>query len=63
MSACSPFSIQCWPIAQPAYGARYLNGAGSVAGAATTTVYSIAPCWRSVSTVWATVEPFWPMAT
>ena len=50
-------------MAQPAYGARYLNGAGSAAGAATTTVYSMAPFWRSVSTVWATVEPFWPMAT
>ena len=29
----------------------------------TTTVYSMAPCARRVSTVWATVEPFWPIAT
>ena len=31
--------------------------------ALTTTVYSMAPRSRRVSTVWATVEPFWPMAT
>ena len=59
----SPLSIQCWPIAQPAYGARYLNTASSAAGALTTTVYSIAPCSSSVATVCATVEPFWPIAT
>ena len=45
------------------YGARYLNGAGSEAGALTTTVYSMAPNSRRVLTVWATVEPFWPTAT
>jgi len=45
-------------MAQPEYGARYLNGAGSEAGAATMTVYSNAPYWRSVSTVEAMVEPF-----
>ncbi len=38
MRACSPLSIQCWPMAQPEYGAMYLNGAGSDAGAETTTV-------------------------
>ena len=63
MRACSPFSIQCWPMAQPAYGARYLKGAGSEAAAATTTVYSRAPCDARVATVWAIEEPFWPMAT
>ena len=58
-----PRSIQCCPIAQPAYGARYLNGAGSEAGAATTTVYSSASCTLRVATVSATVDPFCPIAT
>ena len=41
----------------------YCSGAGSEAVAATTMVYSIAPCSSSVLTTWATVERFWPMAT
>ena len=45
-------------MAQPAYGARYLNTASSAAGAFTTTVYSIAPCSSNVATVCATEEPF-----
>ncbi len=41
----------------------YLKGAGSDAGAHTTTVYSRAPCACRVATVWAMDEPFCPMAT
>ncbi len=63
MRALSPCSIQCWPMAQPEYGARYLNGEGSEAGALTMTVYSSAPARSRVATVSATVEDFWPMAT
>ncbi len=49
-------------MAHAAYGAMYLIGAASAAGAVTTMVCSIAPSSRSFSTTWATVEPFWPMA-
>ena len=63
MSAGSPLSIQCWPMAQPAYGARYLYGAGSPAEATTTTVYSRAWWSSSVATVCATDEFFCPIAT
>ena len=62
-SACSPLSRKCSPIAQPEYGARYRNGAGSLAVAETTIVWSMAPKSSSVFTTWATVERFWPMAT
>ena len=43
IKASSPWSIQCCPMAQPPYGARYLYGAGSEAGELTTIVYSMAP--------------------
>ncbi len=39
------------------------SGAGSLAVAATTIVYSMAPYCRSFSTTWATVDCFWPVAT
>ena len=39
------------------------SGAGSDAPASTTVVYSIAPCCFSLSTTWATVDSFWPIAT
>ncbi len=45
-------------MAQPAYGARNLKGAGSPADATTTTVYSIAPKSSRTFTVWATDEFF-----
>ena len=51
------------PNAAPEYGARYWSGAGSSAPATTTIVWSIAPYFSSVATVWATVESFWPIAT
>ena len=51
------------PIAQPEYGAMYCIGAGSEAVAATTIVYSIAPCSSSVLTTCATVDRFCPIAT
>ncbi len=58
-----PWYIQCWPIAEPVYGARYLKPAESDAGAATIVVYSIAPASSSVLRDAAMVEPFWPIAT
>src|ERR687895_179676 len=51
------------PIAQPANGARYRIGAGSVAAAATTMVCSIAPYCSRIPTVSAIEDCFWPMAT
>src|SRR5574343_330495 len=48
---------------QPAYGARYCSAADSEAEAATTMVYSIAPCSSSLRTTLAMVEAFWPTAT
>ena len=48
---------------RPAYGAMNCIGAGSLAVALMTVVYSIAPCSSSLSTTCATVELFWPMAT
>ncbi len=60
---CSPLYIQFAQMAAPAYGAMYWNAAGEDAGALTMVVYSIAPCFSSVATTSATVEPFWPMAT
>jgi len=39
------------------------EGAGSDAPAHTTVVYSMAPWWFSLSTTWATVDCFWPIAT
>ncbi len=41
----------------------YCIGAGSLAVAAMTVVYSIAPSCCSLSTTCATVELFWPIAT
>ena len=41
----------------------YWNGAGSEAGAFTTTVYSSAPFSSRVATTSATVEDFCPTAT
>ena len=58
-----PLSRNHSPIAQPENGARNCSGAGSVAVAATTMVYSIAPASSSVLTICATVERFCPMAT
>ena len=63
MSTCLPPYIQCWPIAEPAYGARYLKPAGSEAGEATMVVYSIAPRSSRMALVAAMVEAFWPIAT
>ena len=63
MSAWRPLSRKYSAIVTPVYGARYCIGAGSEAFAATTVVYSIAPCFLSVSTTRATVDCFCPMAT
>ena len=63
MRTCLPWYIQCWPMAEPVYGARYLKPAGSEAGDATMVVYSIAPYSSSAPLTEAIVEPFWPMAT
>ena len=63
MSTCLPPYIQCWPIADPVYGARNLKPAASDAGAATIVVYSIAPASSRAPFTAAMVEPFWPMAT
>jgi len=49
--------------AAPANGAIHLIGAASDAAAETIVVYSMAPSSRSRSYTWATVEPFWPIAT
>ena len=38
-------------------------GAGVLAEATTTVVYSMAPCSSRVATVLAIVDPFWPTAT
>ena len=38
-------------------------GAGALAAATTTVVYSMAPCSSRIATVFAIVEPFWPIAT
>ena len=58
-----PLSRNHSPIVQPANGAMNCSGAGSEAVAATTMVYSRAPCSSRVRTICATVERFWPMAT
>ena len=63
MRTCLPWYIQCWPMAEPAYGAMYLKPAGSDAGEWTMVVYSIAPAFSSDDFTSATVDPFWPMAT
>ena len=63
MRACMPLSRKYSPIVQPENGARNCSGAGSEAVAATTMVYSIAPCSSSVLTICATVERFCPIAT
>src|SRR3954466_11571281 len=63
MRTCLPSYIQCWPMAEPVYGARYLKPAESEAGAATMVVYSIAPAAARVFRAAAIVEPFWPIAT
>ena len=59
----SPLYMKYSPMAAPAMGAMYCSGAESDAEAFTMIVYSIAPCFSSVSTRPATVEAFWPMAT
>jgi hypothetical protein len=58
ISACMPLSRNHSPSVQPENGARYCNGAGSDAVAATTVVYSIAPVSSSVLTICATVDRF-----
>ena len=63
MSTCLPPYIQCCPMADPVYGARYLKPAGSEAGEATIVVYSMAPPFSRAERTEAMVEPFWPMAT
>ena len=61
MRTCLESYIQCWPMAEPVYGARYLKPAGSEAGAATIVVYSMAPASSSAPFTEAMVEPFWPI--
>src|SRR5690606_12466279 len=61
--ASSPRSRKYSPMVQPAYGAMYCIAAESEAVAATTMVYSIAPCSSSLRTTFAMVEAFWPIAT
>ena len=61
--ACCPLYIQCWPMAEPAYGAYICSAGAAEAAALTTTVYSMAPCSSRVATISATVEAFCPMAT
>ena len=63
MSASRPLAMNSSPMAQPAYGARYCNGAGSDALAATMTVCSMAPYSSSVAWIEATLLCFWPTAT
>jgi hypothetical protein len=58
-----PWYIQCWPSAEPVYGAIHLKPAGSDAGDATIVVYSSAPASSSEARMPAIVEPFWPIAT
>ena len=60
---CLPSYIQCWPMAEPVYGARYLKPAESEAGDATIVVYSSAPASSRAPRTAAIVEPFWPIAT
>ena len=54
----TPLNWKYSPIAHPAYGAKYCNGAGDDAAEETTMVYSIAPASSSVFTTWATVDCF-----
>jgi hypothetical protein len=49
-------------ILAPVYGAKYCNVAGSLAFAATITVYGKAPFSSNVVTACATVEAFCPIA-
>ncbi len=63
MRTCLPWYIQCWPMAEPVYGASHLKPAESEAGAATMVVYSIAPFSSRACLTPAMVEPFWPIAT
>jgi hypothetical protein len=48
---------------QPEYGAMYCIAADSEADAATTIVYSIAPCSSSFFTTFMIEEAFCPIAT
>jgi len=50
-------------MAQPEYGEMYCMAADSEAEAATTMVYSIAPCCSSERTMFLIDEAFWPIAT
>jgi len=63
ISACWPWSRKNSPMVTPEYGAMNCSGAGSEALAATTVVYSIEPNLCSLSTTWATVDCFCPIAT
>src|SRR3982750_99711 len=54
--ACMPLSRNHSPMAQPENGARNCSGAGSDAVAATTMVYSSAPCSSSTLPIWAMGE-------
>ena len=58
MSTCLPWYIQCWPMAEPVYGAMYLKPAESEAGEATMVVYSMAPASSRLWRTDAMVEPF-----
>ena len=58
-----PLSLKYSPIEQPVYGARNWSGAASLAVAATTVVYSIAPASSKVFTVWAIEDLFCPIPT
>ena len=60
---CLPWYIQCWPMAEPVYGASHLKPAESEAGAATMVVYASAPASSSDCRTPAMVVPFWPIAT
>ncbi len=58
MRTCLPSYIQCWPMAEPVYGAMYLKPAGSDAGLCTIVVYARAPALSRVPRTSAIVEPF-----
>ncbi len=63
MSASSPISRKYSPIVHPEYGAMYCMAADSEALAATTMVWSMAPCSSSLRTTPAMEDAFCPIAT
>jgi hypothetical protein len=63
ISASCPRSRKYSPIVQPEYADTYCIAADSEADAATTMVYSIAPCCSSARTTFLIDDAFWPMAT